>query len=46
MKARFQMRCECCKQVIHTGSQYRIFMGRPWLTDHVIAFQSRRRQMK
>ena len=40
------MKCECCKAPISTGSQYAMFAGRPWLTQHLIAYRAKRRLMQ
>lgn len=43
MKARWTMKCECCKKEILVGTRFTMFKGRPWLTAHVIEYQKQRR---
>lgn len=43
MKARWRMKCECCKAPIEAGSHYVVYAGRPWLPDHLLRFKRRRR---
>lgn len=44
-KARFFMRCECCRAPIEVGARYTTFHGRPWLTAHVVTYQQQRRNI-
>jgi hypothetical protein len=46
MKARWRMQCECCKSPIIVGDQFVMLMGRPWKTQHALAYQAKRRSMK
>jgi hypothetical protein len=43
MKARWNMKCECCGGHIAVGAQFAMYAGRPWLTAHLIAYQKKRR---
>lgn len=44
-KARFFMRCECCRAPIEVGTRYTMLHGRPWLTTHAIEYQKKRRNL-
>lgn len=40
------MTCECCKAPIGVGSQFIVFAGRPWRTEHLVRYKQQRAKLR